>query len=246
MRKRDAEYPELKVKPLTENMEAELAELIAKRDGPFEFGKTSLNYIRDCWLRNMFNYDEPIVTNEMLKGIMCEEEAIGVLTRQIPSGGFRVKNEVQLEDSHFTGTPDIVGDVWDEDIKCSWTVRTFLEVTKPPSMYYTQGQVYMALTGHEYFRLVYVLVHTPFELVQEEIKYYYFKFNCNEDDPNYIKVSNQITAMHNASRMIPEDQRIKCFEFRRNDSYIKELRSRVELARKFYATLTLGSGYEYE
>jgi hypothetical protein len=55
-------------KPLTANMQQELEELIAKRDAEFEFGATAMSYIRDCWMRNTFGYDEPLVSNEILKG----------------------------------------------------------------------------------------------------------------------------------------------------------------------------------
>jgi len=247
-RKSDSEIADSKVKPLTEKMEIELAELIEKRNAPFRFGATAMSLIRDVWLKNTYGYEEPIVTPEMLKGIQCEQEAIGVLSRCVP-GGFRVKNETQYEDEHFTGTPDIVGNHsndWDEDIKCSWTIRTFFDVKKPDQLYYAQGQVYMALTGHKYFRLVHVLLDTPFEIVEEIRKKFFWQFACDEDDPRYIDVTNKIDAMHNTSRLIPENQRIKYFEINRNDKYIADLRNRVELARKVYASLTLGSDNDYE
>lgn len=226
-------------KPLTANMQAELDDLIAKRDGEFKFGATAMSYIRDCWLRNVYGYDEPIVTNEMLKGILCEDEAIGVLTRQI-AGGFRVKNDEQFEDKDFTGEPDVLlGDDWVEDIKCSWTLRTFVETQRADPLYYTQGQVYLALTGRRFFRLAHVLVDTPFEIVEEERKRFYFRFNCDEDNPYYKKAIAQVNAMHNASRKVPESQRIKVFEFTRSDNHIATLRERVQLARRIYASMTL-------
>lgn len=231
-------------KPLTAGMEAELAELIEKRDGEFKFGSTAMSYIRECWLRDMYGYDEPVVTNELIKGISCEQEAIGVLTRQISSDGFRIKNEDRWEDEHFMGTPDVISDSHVEDIKCSWTLRTFFETTKPDPIYYAQGQVYMALTRRTKFRLVHILVDTPFELVEEEKKRFYFRFNCDEENPHYREAIRKIEAMHYSSSKIPESHRIKCFEFERNDDYIRELRSRVELARKIYYSLSLGSGYD--
>lgn len=224
-------------KPLTGKMLIDLEELIAKRDAPFEFGATAMTYIRDCWLRNEYGYDEPLCTNEMLKGIACEDDAIGVVTRQV-DGPFRFKNEDAFSNDWFTGTPDVITDDAVEDVKCSWTLKTYCDVEHPSAIYYAQGQVYMDLTGRDTFRLCYVLLPTPEQIVQEEQKRYYFRFDCDEENPHYIDAYNRLTRMHDVSQ-IPEDQRIKVFEFHREDMYLAKLRKRVELANKVYESLTL-------
>lgn len=227
-------------KPLTANMQKELDELIAKRDGEFKFGATALTLIRNVWLKNEFGYEEPLVTNELVKGIMCEDEAMSIVSRQLPEGGFRVKNDENFEDDWFTGTPDTILDDVVEDIKCSWSLRTFVETTRPDSIYYAQGQVYMSLTGLKKFRLVHVLCETPFELVEEERKKFYFRFNCNEEDPHYKKAVKQVDAMHAAVALVPERHRVKFFEFDFNEGYLDTLRRRVEQARLVYDLMTLG------
>lgn len=226
-------------KPLTVNMQAELDELIAKRDGDFEFGASAMAYIRSVWMKNTYQYDEPLVSNEILKGLLCEDEVIGVMTRQI-NGGFRVKNEDSFEDAYFTGTPDIVIVDYVEDAKASWTLRTFIETRRPDPIYYCQGQVYMALTGRKRFRLCHVLVDTPKELVDEEKKRLYFRFNCDEENPIYLELIKKVDAMHMISHKIPESQRVKIFEFDINHEYLDTLRLRVKQARVVYASLTLG------
>ena len=224
-------------KPLTPKMLTDLDELIAKRDADFEFGETALSYIRECWLRREYGYDEPVFTNEILKGLLCEDEAIGVLTRQVP-GPFRVKNEEHWENDWFTGTPDVVLDDAIEDVKCSWTIKTFSDVEHPSAIYYAQGQVYMDLTGRDTFRLCHVLLPTPEQIVLEEQKRFYYRFNCDEENPHYIDCYNRLALMHDVSR-IPESERIKVLEFHRKDAYLMKLRKRVEQARKVYDTLTL-------
>lgn len=225
-------------KDLTAKMQSELDELIEKRDADFQFGSTAKSYILDCWLRNEFGYDEPVMTNELLKGLICEDASIGVLTRQV-AGDFRVKNEQQFENDWFTGTPDIVGDEWVEDVKTSWSLKTFATVAKPDPIYYAQGQVYLDLTGRSKFRLAHVLVDTPFEIVQEERKRFYFRFDCDESNPHYLECCRKVDAMHAASKLIPEADRIKVFEFDYNEPFILKLKKRVELARRFYESLTL-------
>uniref|UniRef100_A0A6M3L7R3 YqaJ viral recombinase domain-containing protein n=1 Tax=viral metagenome TaxID=1070528 RepID=A0A6M3L7R3_9ZZZZ len=225
-------------KPLTAKMKTEVEALVASRDAQFAFGATALSYIRDCWLRNEYGYDEPVMTNEMLKGLLCEEEAIGVLSRQV-EGEFRVKNEQTWENAWFVGTPDVVGADVVEDVKCSWTLRTFMEVQHPSALYFAQGQVYMDLTGRDKFRLCHVLVATPLEIVMEEQKRFYFRFNCDESNHHYLECVRKVESMHAASGLLPEEDRIKVFEFERNDIYLMKLRKRVEQARVVYRTLTL-------
>jgi len=232
-------------KPLTPIMQQELDDLIAKRDGDFQFGATALSHIRNVWLLNEFGYDEPIVSNEMLKGILCEDEAIGVLSRQFP-GGFRLKNEELFENEWFTGTPDVIEADVVNDVKCSWSLRTFMEAQKPDPIYYAQGQVYMDLTGTKRFRLVHILLETPFELMEDERKRFYFRFNCNEESPHYQRAILQLDAMNAAIKLIPEKQRVKCFEFDRDDRYLDKLIGRVEQARKVYASLSLELGVNNE
>lgn len=224
-------------KPLTAAMQKELEDLIEKRDAPYEFGATAMSLIRSTWLEREFGYREPLVTSELIKGLLCEDEAIAILSRQVP-GGFRFKNEQKYEDDWFVGTPDIVDD-WVEDIKCSWSLRTFFDVRKPDPIYYAQGQVYMALTGRSNFRLAHILCETPFELVEEEKKRFFFKFNCDEENPHYQEALANIDSMHDAVGRIPESSRVKTFEFARDDDYLATLRQRVEQARDVYATLSL-------
>ena len=226
-------------KPLTANMQAELDELIAKRDGEFEFGATAMSYIRECWMRNKYGYDEPLVSNEILKGLMCEDEVIGVISRQI-HGGFRVKNDDWFEDDFFTGTPDILIGDFVEDAKASWTLRTFIETRRPDPLYYAQGQVYMALTKRKRFRLAHVLVDTPDELIDEEKKRLYFRFNCDEENPIYRELVKKVDMMHRIAHKIPEKDRVKIFEFEINHKYLDDLRLRVKQARVVYAAMSLG------
>jgi hypothetical protein len=225
-------------KPLTDKMAEELADLTAKRDQQFEFGATALSYIRDCWLRDKYGYDEPVLTNERLKGLVCEDEAIGVVERQL-GGPWRVKNQTQYENDWFTGTPDIVLDDAVEDVKCSWTLKTFFDVQHPSALYYAQLQVYMDLVGVNTARLCHVLVDTQEEITLEEQKRYYFRFNCDESNPHYLECCRKVDAMHNGSRLVPEEQRIKVFAIERNDTYLMKLRKRVEQARGIYESLIL-------
>jgi hypothetical protein len=226
-------------KPLTANMQTELEELIAKRDGDFEFGSTAMTYIRSVWMRNTYGYDEPLVSNEILKGLMVEDEVIDVMTRQLHEKIFRTKNEDSYENEYFTGNFDVIILEVVEDAKASWTLRTFVETRKPDPLYYAQGQVYMDLTGRKRFRVCHVLVDTPKELIDEEMKRLYFRFNCDEQNPIYQELIKKVDAMHRIAHKIPECDRIKVFEFPFNRDYLDTLKLRVKQARVVYGNMSL-------
>lgn len=228
-------------KDLTERMESELQGLIEKRDSDFEFGTTAKNYIIDCWLENEFGASEPVLTPEMQKGMICELEALDLLSRQLP-GGFRVKNDERKTNEWFTGECDTIAGDWIEDVKCSWNLRTFVKVQRPDPLYYAQGQVYMDLWDKPYFRVVHVLLDTPDrylgDLLDEERRRIVFKLPGGEDHPAYPIYEKQLHNLHKVSH-IDESKRIKVFEFQRDDKYLDTLKLRVEQAQDVYRGMKL-------
>lgn len=228
-----------KGKPLTANMENALADLIAKRDAPFELSQTAKSYIISLWLYMEYGYEEPVVTPELMKGNLCEQDSIELVSGLIPAKEFRVKNRDRYEDDYFTGTPDVIlrKDGVIEDLKTSWTLKTFFDAS-PDKSYIGQAQVYMHLTGIKEYRLIYALVDTPNEIVLQEMKRYWFKFGQDDGNPEYERICNQLAAMHKVGH-IPEEDRIKVFRFAYDPEYMKELIFRVKEARKFYNGLTL-------
>jgi hypothetical protein len=153
-----AKYGE-RVKPLTEVMKRELSLLEAKRDAPFEFGQTAKTYIDDVWLYNKYGHREDAQSKETLKGNLCEQDVMELISkvRPVPEfrenakgkfdtmfsfGGDTEKSRIEkigynpekgkLENEWVTGIPDIDLDCIDtiEDVKTCWSIRTFHKVSK--------------------------------------------------------------------------------------------------------------------
>ena len=228
-------------KPLTLKMEAELKELIAKRDAPPELPQTAKSYIEELWRKIKFQYSEPLVTDELLKGDMCEQEGIDMVSLLL-TGEFRVKNEITFNDDPYcVGTPDILlseePDVV-EDIKSVWSLKTFMEKKDLDPIYYGQGQVYLHLTSRKKFRVHYCLFSTPKELVEREQRRFFWKFGGDETNDKYLEICEQIAKNHNVEH-IPLHQRMKTFEFYYDPNYIAELQKRVEMARGYFDGLKL-------
>lgn len=227
-------------KPLTANMEAELLELIAKRDAPPQLGQTAKSYIEELWLKYNYGYDEPLITDELLKGNLVEREGMELVSLMWP-GEFRKKNEQYFEDEHFCGTPDTLlekePDVV-EDTKSTWSIKTFFNVDRVDPVYFAQGQVYLHLTGRRKFRVHYCLMNTPPELVHNEQKRFFWKCGGDENNPEFKRIAKQIEKNHNVDN-VPLGQRIKTFEFDYDPAFISELQGKVILAREYYNTLKL-------
>lgn len=216
-----------------------LGDLMTNGRKSTDMGDTAKNYIRQLWLEQEFGYKEDVMSDEMLKGHLCEQDSLG-LVQQVLGGEFRIKNTKRLSNEYICGTPDIdlKREPVIEDVKTSFNLRTFYEAeqSKP---YFWQGQGYMWLANKTHYRLIYCLVPTPDELISEQKKRFYFKFNCDESNPDYIRICEQIDHNNNLINLLPPAKRIKVFEFDLDLDMIEALKQRVEQARTYYETLTL-------
>lgn len=229
-------------RPLTDNMQTTLQELIDKRDAPFEFGATARSFIRALWLQLEYGYRDLVFTNELLKGHLCEQDSIHLLDQVFPlKKGIRMKNKDRKENDFFTGHCDIhiKRHKVIEDVKTCWSLSTFDKVDSAPELYYAQGQAYMDLYGCDTFNLYYCLVNTPAEQVMEEEKRYWFKLGApDEDNKLWIEVQEQLAKNHRYDH-IPAELRVKVFRYERNDEYIAEMKRRVQYARELYKGFSL-------
>ena len=236
-------------KPLsfTATMKEKLEKLEKQRDAPFEFGDTAKKFIEAKWMQDKFDYREEVVNDVLLKGNMCEQDSIGLVADVLPETVFRSKNTMYYTNDYFKGTPDVILDFDEyrivEDVKTTWSVKTFFYKNKVEDIYFAQGQVYMDLTKCKKFRLHYCLVRTPEELIRNQCKRFFFKYGQDEDNPHYIAACEQIRMNNDLSLKdgtpIPQEDRVRTFEFDYDEDYMKKLKNRVVLAREYYNTLSL-------
>lgn len=197
--------------------------------------ETAKGFIEEQWL-NSFGYSEEVITDEIYKGLLCEQDSMA-LVQQVIGGEFRTKYRERLENEFLTGCPDIILKDVVEDVKTSFSLRTFRhsEMTKG---YEYQLRGYMALTGLKKARLIYCLVDTPDEIVTELKKRVWFRFNCDETNEDYIRISMQIEKNHKPSLMLSPEQRIKVFEIEADPEIEAKIYTQVLKAREYYKTLT--------
>jgi hypothetical protein len=221
--------------------------------------ETAKTYVEEIWLEKEHGYKEVYFTPQIKKGILNERDSLN-LVQSVLGGGYREKNEEKFENDYITGTPDSVPEEghdgislqekdeysmicfppdsdFVEDVKSSFTVKTFRKAGVKPA-YYWQGQSYMWLKKRKYFRLIYCLTPTPEHIITELTKPYYFKFDCDEENPDYIEIVNQIRRNHDISH-IPMEKRIKVFIEEFSTEGIESLIRKADMAREYYASLSL-------
>lgn len=224
---------------ITEKQLVELGKLTEKKITPVSIAETTKKYIKEIWLRDKFGFKKDVLTDAMLKGLLCEQDSIG-LVQQVLGGEFRIKNTKRFYNEWLEGTPDVILNREDviEDVKTCEDLQTFFNAELIPE-YEWQGHGYMNLVGKRKYRLIYALIPTPYELIVEQKKRWWFKYGCDDNNPHYIEVSNQIDTNNDAILTIPEDKRLKIFEFDYSPEKIELAKSKAIVGNEYYNSLSL-------
>ena len=199
-----------------------------------QLSKTCQSYLEDYAIENMYGYSKDIWSKAIDKGIAVEDASIE-LAEEVLKMGAMSKNEEFYENEYLTGTPDVLNEDFVLDVKSSYDATTFPWFKKdvPNKDYYYQLQGYMELTGRRNSYLVYCLVDTPSDIVEDEVRRVHYKLKEIDDNPI---VRNAVEMQHNFER-VPKEQRIKCFEIAYDPEAIKKIYERVEECREYYETL---------
>ncbi len=224
---------------ITAKQSATIDDLLKKKNTPPELGDTAKTLIRNIWLEREFGYREDVVSDEIMKGHLCEQDSMA-LVQSVLGGEFRAKNTIRFENEYIIGTPDVVLKKEDclEDVKTSYNLRTFIEAELIKS-YLWQLMGYMWLTGKKNARLIYCLVPTPDDMILEQQRRICWKFGADENNPDYIARAEQIQHNNDLIALLPIEKRIKVFNIQYDPDMIEALKARIELARAYYQTLKL-------
>jgi len=196
--------------------------------------ETAKSYIQDLFKERELGIYKEFSSRYTDKGLEMEDEAIQFAS-EVLNWDFVVKNEVRFNNEWITGEPDINTDSLLADIKCSWNGSTFplFDETLKNKDYYYQLQGYLMLTGHDTSELVYTLMSTPLQIVEDEIRRQHWKLNLIEED---LEVRDAVQKMHNFDH-IPNELRVKRFIVQKDEAAQQKIKERVEVAREYYQQL---------
>jgi hypothetical protein len=196
--------------------------------------QTAKTYVEEQVLLAKYGIVKTFNSRYTDKGNLVEDESIK-LASEVLELGFILKNDEHFSNDWVTGTPDVNTANYVLDVKSSWDATTFpfFATEIPTKDYYYQLQGYMWLTGKQKSLLVYCLVNTPLDMVQDEIRRAHWNANLLEESLDLI---DEVQKRHNFDH-IPHNRRVKVFEVERDDEVIEQIKERVELCREYYETL---------
>lgn len=208
-----------------------------------ELSQTAKTHLKSIYIRERYNRKKDVLTKQMEKGLLVEEESITLLSRVWKK--MLYKNEERLNNEFLTGLPDIFeGESINNaqsitDIKSSYDLFTFISKIGNPldKDYYYQLQGYMALSGAKQAYIAYCLVNTPEHIIAGE-KYRLFKtMNCiSEESPEYLKEAAEIEK-NMIFDDIPKEEKVLIFAVQRDDDVIKDIYKKVIKARLYLSYL---------
>jgi hypothetical protein len=196
--------------------------------------QTAKTYVEEQVLLAKYGIVKTFNSRYTDKGNLVEDESIK-LASEVLELGFILKNDEHFSNDWVTGTPDVNTNDVLLDVKSSWDATTFpfFATEIPTKDYYYQLQGYMWLTGKQKSLLVYCLVNTPIDMVQDEIRRAHWNANLLEESLDLI---DEVQKRHNFDH-IPDNRRVKVFEVERDDEVIEQIKERVELCREYFNTL---------
>ena len=196
--------------------------------------ETAKTYIQDLFKEKELGIAREFWSRYTDKGIQMEDEAID-FAGQVLGWDFVVKNEQGYENEWITGTPDVITKYLLADIKCSWDGNTFplFDTELKNKDYYWQLQGYMWLTGLEQAELVYCLMDTPHQIVEDEVRRAHWKAGLIDED---LDLREAVQSQHTFDHL-PNNLRVKRFIIRKDEEAIEKIKEKVELAREYYEQL---------
>jgi len=196
--------------------------------------QTAKTYLKELAIEEKFGIRKEFSSRYTDKGNIQEDTAIEMASKVL-SLPFALKNTDYFENEFIKGTPDLILEDEIIDIKCSWDGTTFpwFEDELPNKDYFWQLVGYMWLTGRSKARVVYCLVDTPEDIVQDEIRrtsWKKFEIDVTEE------TENEVRAKHEFSH-ISENKRVRAYLIELTDEDIDKVKEKLLHAREYYNDL---------
>lgn len=205
--------------------------------------ETCKTRIEEKFLEDKFGIKKEFWSKATDKGTTEEPISIELAVRQLCLFGAQ-KNDETFENDYLIGTPDIIYGDCVYDIKTPFSGNTFpfFKNEIPEKAYFYQLQSYMELTGLRSAKLVYCLVDTPQNMINDEIRRQVWKML---PDPKYRDLSESeietIAEKKTLSQMtfdnIPEELRIRVYDVEYCPETIEKIKARIDQCREYYKEL---------
>lgn len=199
--------------------------------------ETTKNLLLDIFVEEVYKRKKDISNKYLDKGNYSEEDSLTLATNQ--SGNLLIKNDFTFENDFIKGTPDVIKPKG-ADIKTCWDIHTFIRKTEKmaKSDYYWQLWGYMWLSGQPAFDLIYTLVNAPEHLIVSAKTRKMYAEGLSDGTEEMAKMEADVDREMTFDD-IPEELRIKKYEFIFDESLVEKVQARVMEARNYLNTLSL-------
>jgi len=191
-------------------------------------GETAKSYVKEWLISEITGKEKEIKSKYLSRGNAMEDPAISRVAKYY--GVELQKNEIQLENDYFTGTYDARTIDRVIDTKVPFDCFTFpFFVVNFDMNYYAQLQIYMNLTGLKKASLCYCLENGSEEQI-EKLSWQIAK-DLGKDEPDMTEwdlAEKELSYDH-----LPDNLRIKVFEFEYDETFIEQAKARVLEARNY-------------
>ena len=194
-------------------------------------GETAKSYIKEWLISEITGKEKEITSKYLSRGNAMEQAAINRVAKHYNCE--LKKNEINLENDFFTGTYDAKNFERVIDTKVPFDCFTFpFFITDPDKDYYGQLQIYMNLTGLKKASLCYCIENGSDEQI-EKLSWKIAK-DREKDEPDmeeWDEAEKILSYDH-----LPDEMRIKVFEFDYDEAFIEKAKERVLESRKYIET----------
>lgn len=202
--------------------------LLANGRAKDSMGETAKSYIKEWLISEITGKQKDIKSKYLSRGNDMENEAIERVAKYY--GIELAKNEIHLENDYFCGTYDakIIDRVIDTKVPFDCFTFPYF-ITEVDSDYYAQLQVYMDLTGLKKASLCFCLENGSQEQI-ERLSWQKAR-EKEKDEPDIVEwdeAEKELSYDH-----LPDNLRIKVFEFEYDSELIEKLKNRVVEARSY-------------
>jgi len=235
-----------KAKPLSLLQEADLKDLIHKRDNP-ELTEGAKTHCKKWLKQTLYGRREQLKNKYVNKGNEGEEDAFTLMAVQLKLG-MVYKNTERRRNEFSEGECDLNHNSIVYDNKCSWSLDTFpmFETEIPDPKYWWQLQNYSTLWDADKLCLCYTLINSSFEAVEDAVRW------ISGDNEKYKIAERMVftkpefelakSALFPGSTLetfieIPEDDRIKPFYFDVDKPAQKLIEQRSYMCREYIYNL---------
>lgn len=211
--------------------------------------ESAKSYVFEQFLFDKYGIRKEVHDQKLIKGKMCEEQAISLVQSMRGNKSLLLKNDKRLSNDYLTGEYDLLDKVEQEviDTKVAWDIETFHNndgvLTKTGKLTHYGWQLigYSWLAGVNKATLAVCWIDTPEFMINDLIRRAYFKYDHSDE----VGIANVEEEIEHDIRMrhcptlreqpVPDAERLRTWTLKINlDKYIPLITQRVDQANEYY------------